>query len=230
MKYNVKPFPYQSIKDMPVSERPRERLYANGAKSLSDLDLLCLLLGAGTNGRPVHELAEDVLKAISQCGGNFVPEVFCSIDGLGRAKASLLCACLEFGRRQSFGKSRRFSDPHDVFEMIRHYGDREQEHFLCIMLNGAYEVMGINVITIGLVNRTLVHPREVFSEPLKQRATAIIIAHNHPSGNLEPSEEDVDVTIRIRKAGELLGIQLLDHIIFSSENYYSLMECGQLCL
>ena len=97
-----------------------------------------------------------------------------------------------------------------------------------IMLNGAHELIGVNLVTVGLVNRTLVHPREVFSEPLKSRATAIVLAHNHPSGNLEPSPDDMEVTLRIKKAGLLLGIEVLDHIIFSSDGYRSMMETGEM--
>ena len=96
------------------------------------------------------------------------------------------------------------------------------------MLNGAHELMGVNVVTVGLVNRTIVHPREVFSEPIKLRATAIVLAHNHPSGNLEPSPDDLEVTLRIRKAGLLLGIEVLDHIIFSTDDYMSMAESGEM--
>ena len=96
------------------------------------------------------------------------------------------------------------------------------------MLNGAHELMGVNLVTIGLVNRTLVHPREVFSDPIRMRATAIILAHNHPSGNLEPSPDDLEVTLRLKKAGLLLGIEVLDHIIFSSEDYRSMAETGEM--
>ena len=99
-----------------------------------------------------------------------------------------------------------------------------QEHFLAISLNGAQEVLSINVCSIGLVNRTIVHPREVFSEALAQRATAIIVAHNHPSGVLEPSAEDREVTRRLKKAGDILGMPIIDHLVFSEEGFISMLE------
>jgi DNA repair protein RadC len=106
--------------------------------------------------------------------------------------------------------------------------DRKQEHFLCISLNGAYEVIAVRTVSVGLVNKTQVHPREVFADPLTDRATAIIVAHNHPTGNLTPSKEDIAITRQLKSAGEILGIKLLDHIIFSHKGYYSFMENNEL--
>jgi len=102
--------------------------------------------------------------------------------------------------------------------------DRKQEHFLCISLNGANEVIATRTISVGLVNKTQVHPREVFADPITDRASAIIIAHNHPTGGLAPSKEDIEITMRLKKAGETLGIKLLDHIIFSHKGHYSFLE------
>jgi DNA repair protein RadC len=116
----------------------------------------------------------------------------------------------------------------DVLFLIRHIADRTQEHFLCISLNGANEVIAVRTVSVGLVNRALVHPREVFADPITDRASAVIVAHNHPSGNLNPSQDDLNVTAQLKAAGNTLGIKLLDHIIFNLESYYSLMEHGQL--
>jgi DNA repair protein RadC len=111
---------------------------------------------------------------------------------------------------------------------VRHYGDRRQEHFLCISLNGANEVITTRVVSVGLVNKTQVHPREVFAEPITDRASAVILAHNHPSGNLSPSKEDLQITRQLKEAGETLGITVLDHIIFSQKGHYSFLEQGEL--
>ena len=116
---------------------------------------------------------------------------------------------------------------HDVLTLIQHMADRKQEHFLCISLNGAYEVIAVRTVSVGLVNKTQVHPREVFADPITDRATAIIVAHNHPTGNLTPSKDDIVITRQLKSAGETLGIKLLDHIIFSHKGYYSLMENGE---
>ena len=228
MKYTCKNIDFKSIKEMPAQSRPRERLQQVGSGGLSDLELLCIILGSGSSFRPVQDIAEDILDLISLRGARNVTETdLRGVPGLGPAKASGICACLELGRRFTSPGARPLKDPAAVFDEVRHYGSRKQEHFIVIMLNGAHEMIGLNVVTVGLVNRTLVHPREVFSDPLKERATAVVLAHNHPSGNLEPSPDDLEVTHRIRSAGVLLGIEVLDHIIFSSVGYRSMMECGE---
>ncbi len=114
--------------------------------------------------------------------------------------------------------------PADVLPLIRHYADRKQEHFLCVSVNGAREVTHVRVVSIGLVNKSHVHPREVFADVIAERASAVIIAHNHPEGSLNPSEEDIAITESIRDAGKILGINLLDHIIFNRSDYYSFAE------
>jgi DNA repair protein RadC len=113
-----------------------------------------------------------------------------------------------------------------VLPLIRHYADRRQEHFICVSINGVNEVIKSRVVSEGLVNKTQVHPREVFADPITDRASAIIVAHNHPSGNLSPSTEDVEVTRQLKAAGETLGISLLYHIIYSHKGYYSFLEGG----
>ncbi len=122
----------------------------------------------------------------------------------------------------------RITVPSDILPVVRHYADRKQEHFLCLSLNGAHEVQSVRVVSIGLVNRTIVHPREVFADPLTDRAAAVVVAHNHPSGRVDPSMEDRDVTRRLKQAGDTLGIRLLDHLVFSTKGYYSFLEHGEL--
>ena len=231
MRYTFKPIEFKSIKDMPKSMRPRERMMERGPLGISDLELLCILLGSGGRNRPVQDLAMEILQVIDLKGKQGVTtKDLEGIVGLGPAKAATICACLEFGRRMVYTRRKTLNDPYSVFEAVRHYGSRSQEHFLCVLLNGAHELMGINVVSIGLVNKTLVHPREIFAEPLKERATAVVLAHNHPSGNLEPSDDVIATTMRIRKAGALLGIEVLDHIVFSEEGYRSMVESGEFLL
>jgi len=117
--------------------------------------------------------------------------------------------------------------PAAIYETIKHYGLQKQEHFIVVLLDGAHNIIKHVVVTVGLVNRTLAHPREVFAPALIERATAIVVAHNHPSGNLEPSADDLEATFRLKKAGQLLGIEVLDHIIFSASSYRSLQETGE---
>ena len=213
------------MKETPIEDRPREKMERLGPAALTDEELLMLIIGSGNAKRPVNEIAEELLEKIDRNPSIRTEEIML-IQGIGKAKASAIDAALELGRRRVRGKGRTISAPADIFNEIRHYASRQQEHLLVIMLNGAHEVMGNVVATVGLLNRTIVHPREVFSEPLKQRVAAIAIAHNHPSGNVLPSEDDKDVTQRLKKCGDILGIKILDHIVFSDDKYYSFLEHG----
>ncbi len=216
----------KKLKDLSASERPREKLQAKGPEALSDLELMAILLGSGTKGSDVLTVAGRILKVLDGRNEKLGPEELQAIEGVGPAKASLIAAALEFARRRIRPEGLRISFPPDVLPLIRHYADRKQEHFICVSLNGANEVIATRVVSVGLVNRTQVHPREVFADPITDRATAVIVAHNHPSGSLEPSREDFDITDRIKSAGEVLGIRLLDHIIFNPRGCYSFLEKG----
>jgi DNA repair protein RadC len=225
MKYRT----YCTTKALSCYDRqPRERMAQGGSEALSDLDLITILIGSGNKDAPVHQLAARLLELIDQKGRGIKYDDIITINGIGQAKAAILLSALELGRRISFSSNKHITFPGDIYPIVRHYADRQQEHFLRVSLNGAHEVLSIEVVSIGLVNRTIVHPREVFSTPLKERATAIIVAHNHPSRNLQPSKEDREVTVRLKESGRLLGIELLDHIIFSDEKYYSFLENGEL--
>ena len=147
-------------------------------------------------------------------------------DGVGHAKATLILAAFEFVRRRIKKDGIIFEKTSDVVPLLRHYADRKQEHFLCMSLNGANEIINIRVVTIGLVDRSHVHPREVFANVLVDRASAIVLAHNHPAGLLNPSEEDIAVTKQLSQAGQIMGIVVLDHIIFNQRGYFSFVEEG----
>jgi len=203
---------------------PREKLLRGGSGILTDRELLAILIGTGIKGRDAGTLAEEVLDILDKSGYKVSLDKLTGINGLGTAKAAVIAASMEFARRAICPEKKKISGPKDIMPLIRHYGDRDREHFLCLSLNGAHEVRHIRIVSIGLVNKTLVHPREVFSDPIKDRAAAVIVAHNHPSGNTAPSAEDIDITNRIKKAGDILGIPLLDHIIFSEDSFYSFME------
>lgn len=224
---SVKTQPYTGrIQSMNVSERPRERLCSAGPQALADHELLTVILGAGQRDRPVTRIAAEVLAVLDRSGARTTTEDLRSVPGLGQAKATLISAALELARRILCPGRTRITYPTDVLPLVAHYSDRRQEYFLCLSLNGAHEVIATRVVSVGLVNRALVHPREVFAEPVTDRAAAVVVAHNHPSGHVEPSREDRDVTERLTAAGRTLGIQLLDHIIFSTEGYYSFLEHG----
>ncbi|WP_234969098.1 RadC family protein [Alkalispirochaeta americana] len=207
---------------------PRERLLGEGAHVLSDQDLLAVVLGSGHQGCGVFALAQRVLGVLEESQFRATPQELMSVSGVGPAKATLLAAAVEFCRRVLAPRNYRIRHPSDAVPLLQHYADRRQEHFLAISLNGAHEVNAVRIVSVGLVNRTLVHPREVFADALQDRAAAIIVAHNHPSGNTDPSAEDRAVTRTLTEAGDILGIRLLDHIVFSSQGYYSFRENDEL--
>ena len=216
----------KSIRSLPEKERPREKLRAKGARALSDRELLTILLGSGSKSHDVMSVAGRILKVLDETSAKPSLEELEAVDGIGPAKATLIAAALEFARRRIRPEGFKISFPPDVLPLIQHYADRKQEHFLCISLSGANEVIATRTVSVGLVNRSQVHPREVFADPITDRASAIIVAHNHPAGTLSPSKDDVEITRRLKAAGETLGIKLLDHMIFSHRGYYSFLENG----
>lgn len=214
----------KSIKYLPINERPREKLLFKGAKHLSDIELLAIILGRGSIKSDVLSLSRKVVQIIDKKGPGFLPSDIGEINGIGKAKATTIAAALEFVRRRIKPEGLKVTLSADVLPLLQHYRDRKQEYFLCVSLNGANEVMAVRVITIGLVNKTQVHPREIFSDVISERATSVIVAHNHPSGSLTPSAEDMRLTRQIAEASKVLGINFLDHIIFNSKGYYSFEE------
>lgn len=218
----------KKIKDLPPKDRPREKLLRKGAGALSDREILAIILGRGTKKNDVRSLARKLLKIIDEKGIEIDANDLIDIDGIGEAKATTIAAAFEFVRRRIKPEGLKIKFPSDILPLIQHYGDRRQEHFLCISVNGANEVMTVRVVTIGLINKSQVHPREVFADVLAERASAVIIAHNHPVGEPKPSKEDREVTKRMKEAASILGINLLDHIIFNRKGYYSFVENDEL--
>ena len=221
---------HERIADIAPDERPRERLLARGVAALSDIELLSLMLGTGGGGRGVGQLALELLTVLDASMEIPDTETLTAISGIGPARAALVAGALEFARRRLRPTARRIGEPKDVLPLVSHWVDRPQEHFLVLSLNGAHEVLRLRVISQGILDRTIVHPREVFVDPISDRAAAIVCAHNHPSGNPKPSDEDRELTLRLKKAGDLLGIPLLDHIVFAESGYYSFLEDGLLGL
>lgn len=218
----------KTLHDIPEADRPREKLLRKGAKALTDQELLAVLVGKGTPGMDVMTLAARLARLIDEKGLEVQAEDLLAFAGVGDAKATLILAAIEFARRRIKPEGVKIATPADLLPHIHHYADRRQEHFLCASLNGANEILNIRVVSIGLIDRSPVHPREVFADALVDRASAVIVAHNHPCGGLEPSPSDIDVTAQIKAAGEIIGIVLLDHIIFNRTGYFSFLEAGRL--
>jgi DNA repair protein RadC len=218
--------------DMPATERPRERLLRSGVHVLSTAELIALLIGTGSRGESALALAERVLVST---GGlldlmDVDPSELTKIHGVGKVKAIAILAAVELGRRvqsSQVGDLRKITSPDDVaaylMERLRFL---RKEHFIAIHLNTKHQILGEEIVSIGSLNASIVHPREIFKTALKRSAAAIICAHNHPSGDPTPSEEDVEVTRRLVSAGKILGVEVLDHIVIGDKRFISLRERG----
>ena len=216
----------KSIKDLPTFNRPREKMAAQGPEALSDQELLAIILGSGVKGKNVFHVARGILQTIDKQGGKIELKSLLAIEGIGLAKACQVVASLEFARRQSAKGLLVIQKAQDVLPLIMPIADKKQEHFICLSLNGANEVIGNRVVTVGLLNSSQVHPREVFAEVISDRAASVILAHNHPSGVLKPSLEDITINQQLIDAGKILGITVLDHIIITKKGYLSFKEAG----
>ena len=200
--------------------RPREKLQARGAEALSDYELLMAIIGSGTQYADVTKLAREVQKLLKEKGSELAYEDLLNVKSLGPAKATNIMAGFELWRRQFEVSERPIIDsPEKAVEQLSDIRDKKQEYFVCLTLDGANRLIAKRIITIGTLTASLVHPREVFAEAITDRAASIIVAHNHPSGNLEPSDADTLITERLREAGSLLGVPLVDHIIVSSKSF-----------
>ena len=217
-----------AIKDMPRVERPREKLMRYGPDKLSVEELLAIIIRTGRKGESALEVSAKIMKRFTAEG---LPKLthadLKNQPGIGPVKACELLACFELGRRLINGKKASiYLKPRDIWEDLRDIRDQKKEHFVVFYLDTRNQEIKREIISIGCLNANLVHPREVFEPAVKNLAASVIVAHNHPSGNLEPSQEDIDLTRRLAGAGKLLGIELLDHVIVSKEGFSSFKEKG----
>jgi len=218
------------IKEMPKEERPRERLLNSGVSALSNEELLAILLRTGMKDLSVMELAKKVLyhlDSLQDLKKTSVHELL-QIRGIKIAKATTIIAAMELGKRLARKKEtnrKRITSPIDVYNLVaQDMADLEQEHFVCLYLNTKSEVIKKETIFIGTINQTLIHPREIFKNAIKLAAAAIIFIHNHPTGDATPSSADLKATKSLTKTSEIIGIDLIDHIIIGDKQYYSIKE------
>lgn len=205
----------------------RQKMSRLGVEGLTDHELLELMLARRGIGRNGTQVANEVLRIVDGTtrASLEVLEALSGVVGVGRESAQKMVAAFEFSRRRLSARGIRITEAREAVPLILHYAHKHQEHFLTITLNGANEVIAVRCVSVGLVNSTQVHPREVFADAITDRACAIIVAHNHPSGDLRPSAADLEVTTRLINAGRLLGLVVLDHIIFTaSGNFLSLRD------
>ncbi len=215
------------IKDKLKADRPREKLARYGAERLSDLELLMAIIGSGNARADVGVIARRVLGLLREKDGELVYSDLRSVVGLGEAKIPVILASLELAKRYLVDSDRPVVDsPEKAVALLADIRDKKQEHFVCLTLDGANRLIVQRVVTIGTLTASLVHPREVFADAITDRAAGIIVAHNHPSGSLEISQADRDVTDRLTEAGKLLGITLIDHIVVTKSEHRSIVGQG----
>jgi DNA repair protein RadC len=219
-----------TVHDLPVTERPRERLIKFGVESLSIPELLALILGRGTKGKSVLVTASELLqryKSLKKLAGASINEL-CTIQGIGEAKATQIKAALELAKRMEDDDSVKITKtavkcPEDILHIIKKdLKGKKKEHFILALLDTRNHLIAIRTISIGSLDTSIVHPREVFLEAVSNSAASVIFIHNHPSGNPEPSEEDIKLTRQLIEAGKLLDIDVLDHIIIGDDGYLSM--------
>ncbi len=220
-----------TIKQLPAELRPRERLLAEGVEALSSAELLGILIGTGTKEQTAVELAGQIISESGDLFGLHGVTVhdLLEVHGIGEAKACIALAAVEFGKR--LGRVRNpgrpvISSPEDVDGLLRgRIANLDRENFVVVLLNTKNEVIEFPTISVGTLSASLVHPREVFKPAIRASAAGIILAHNHPSGKVEPSREDREVTGRLKEAARIIGIEVLDHVILG-DGYFSMKEHG----
>jgi DNA repair protein RadC len=222
------------MKDVAPHDRPREKLERLGAPALGDNELLALVLGSGSRNADALDLANRVIERAGGVHGltRVGPDRLCEVTGVGRMRAAQIVAAVELGRRtlvRGIAERPRLSTPRQLATyLLPQYGSLIVEHFGIVMLDTKHRVIRVRVLSIGSLDATVVHPREVFREAASASAAAIVLFHNHPSGDPAPSAEDLVLTTRMVNAGEIMGIDVVDHLILAEQRYFSLVEAGRL--
>lgn len=206
----------------------RELTLLNGISYPDDEELIMLILGKGTKNNPIESLAEKVTKTINSSNEEELIPNLKKINGMGESRALVIAAALELGRRRRGILRSSINAPKDVIPFLQHYTLMPTEHFITVTVNGAKEILSTRVVSVGTINKALIHPREVFANAVSEYASGIICCHNHPCGQCYPSNADIDSTKILQKAAKILGIAFMDHIIITKEDYFSFLEHGML--
>lgn len=202
----------------------RERVLLSGINYPTDEELIMLIIGSGNKKDDVEHLSEKILNIVDVATSENLVENLIKIPGVGKCKALAIAAAVELGRRRNCHLEAKVRSPADIIPYVQNYAIKQQEHFITVCLSGAHEILSIKVTSVGTVNRTIIHPREIFADAIKNNAAAIIVCHNHPSGNCEPSMDDIETTNKIVEASSILGIPVLDHVIINKTTYFSFLE------
>jgi len=209
-------------------DKPREKLEKKGISALANHELIMLILGSGIKGKDVAQQAADIMKLLDIEGGNISIDKLKNVEGIGPAKAGQIMASFELGKRYLFKQSKKIQNVDDILKIVEDIIDKKQEHFVSLTLTGASLLIEKRVVFKGTINSSIVHPREVFADALTDRAAGIILVHNHPADDPEPSQADIEITKQLCEAGKLLGIKIVDHLIVTQDNYFSFESSGLL--
>ncbi len=223
------------IKEIPLKERPRERLMNNGASYLSNEELLSIILRCGTKNKSVEDLSEDILKEFKSINNlkSATLNKLLEIKGMGLSKSTIILAMIELCKRIYFNNEddpkKIFNNPKIIYEETKYlFNDKKQELFYCLYFNNKQQLVGKELLFIGTVNKSITHPREIFKYAYLYSASSIACIHNHPSGDVKPSIEDITFTNALVEIGQIQKIPIIDHIIVSNNNYYSFQDNGKL--
>jgi len=205
--------------------KPQEKLFAYGVEQLTFGELCTLLIRTGRKGKSAAQIGEEITPLIHKNKNNINPDLFIGVRGIGKAKISALCAALELGHRLYGNKSTKLIvSPKDIWLLMKDEVQKKKEYFVVFYLNTRNQMIQKEIISIGSLNASIAHPREVFEPAVRHHAGQIILAHNHPSGDCNPSHEDRETTKRLVKAGEILGIEVVDHVVVTKEEFVSMRE------
>lgn len=209
------------INQLPLADRPREKLQRKGTAALSDFELLEVVIGNGISGTDVGTIARRVQKLIEKGAAELNYESLTAIKGVSTATAGKILAALELAKRHLVRDIEPLRTQQDILARLSDIRTKQQEYFICLSLDGGQRLIAQRTITIGTLDTVLAHPREVFADAIADRAASVIVAHNHPSGEVAPSSKDVTLTQQLAAAGQLLGITLRDHIILTKTEHFS---------
>lgn len=215
---------HRRIHQIPETDRPREKLQRRGVQVLSDFELLEVLIGSGNKQADVGQIARQIQRLLRKGAYNVTLEALVSLQGVNIAQASKILSAIELAKRHLVRDVEPLRTQQDILARLADIRTKQQEYCVCLSLDGGQRLIAQRTVTIGTLDTVIAHPREVFSDPIVDRAASIIIAHNHPSGEIDPSSKDLILTQQLVAAGQMLGIPLRDHVIVTKTEYFSFRQ------
>lgn len=214
----------RKLKEVPLADRPREKLQRKGVAALSDFELLEVMIGSGGAGADVSNIARQIQRLLRKGTGALSMDSLTTLHGVSTGHASKILASLELAKRHLVRDSEPVRTQHDILARLVDIRVKQQEYFVCLSLDGGQRLIASRTITIGTLDAVMAHPREVFSDAIADRAACVLVAHNHPSGEAAPSQKDITLTQQLAAAGQLVGIPLRDHFIVTKTSHFSFRQ------